>query len=263
MAEQNSKQIAKELSILTVIGVLAIIILNYSTDIFKRSKDLNPKECSPIYIYNCDSQISCESNNLFWWDEGCHLAEKAKPKPSEYPDYDYFQSLNKKIELVTSTPSWVKEPNNPKAIEGRKYKGFIKSNGNIRDAYLFVDVSVDNGKPLKVWDSIYISIRKVAGNYLYLPQDGHLLRSKSLKVPPSDTTRLLFDLRQIPFTDIPYSDENKYTNKDWLTLIQGADKFQLETFLSTLRKGGMINNISIGYECSEDTPNCKLELINF
>lgn len=184
-------------------------------------------------------------------------------KPSEYPDYDYYRSLNNKTELVTSTPSWVQELNNPKAIKGRQYKRFIKSDGNIVSAYLFVDISVDNGKPLRVWDSIYISLRKVVGRYLYFQQDGHLLRSKSLRVPPSNTTQLLYNLSQIPFTNIPYSDDNRYTNKNWLSLIQGAKTFQLETFLSTLSKGGMINNISIGYECAEETPNCKLELINF
>lgn len=261
MAERNFGQIVKELSILTAIGVLAVIILNYTTDIFN-SNNLNPGECSSVYFDSCKSKESCEENKLYWWDGACHLTEKLEPKPSEYPDYDYYQNLKNKLQLVTSTPSVVKEPNNPKSVEGRVYKIFLRSSGNIVKAYLFVDASVDGGKPLTVWDSVYISLRKIVDGHLYNPQDGHLLRSKSLKVPPSDTTQLLYSLEKVPFTNLPYSDYNIYKNKNWLSLIQGADKFQLETFLSTLREGGMINNISIGYECAGDTPNCRLELVD-
>jgi hypothetical protein len=187
------------------------------------------------------------------------IVEKAKPAPSKFSDYDYYQKLEK-LPLVTSTESWVEKKGDAEKVEGRVFKKFIRANGNIANAYLFVDVSVDNGEPLKIWDSIYVSLRKIKNNNLYIPLDGHLLRSESLKVPDSDTTQLLYDLRQIPFTAIPYSDNNKFTNKDWLLLLQNADKFQFETFLSTLREGGMIDNISIGYECSKETPDCGLRI---
>ena len=186
-----------------------------------------------------------------------NVVNKTKER-SEYPDFDFYQEM-KKISLVTFTESGVDK--NRKAI-GRSYRKIIKSGGGVLNAYLFVNVSVDDGKPLKVWDSIYVSLRKELNSYLRQPLDGHLLRSESLNVPENDTTTLLYDLRQIPFISIPYSDDKEPIYKDWLTLIQSADTFQFEAFLSTLRKDGKIIDISIGYKCEEDTPNCKLEALN-
>ncbi len=176
---------------------------------------------------------------------------------SQNSDFDFYNTLNK-IALSSSTESWV---NKNGKVEGRIYKKFIRVDGDISNAYLFVEVSVDNNKPLTVWDSIYVSLRKEVGGYLYEPVAGHLLRSKSLNIPPSNTTRLLYDMQQIPFTTIPYSDNNNFVNKNWLSNIQTAKTFQFETFLSTSRKGGKIVNISIGYQCAQETPNCKLEVI--
>lgn len=180
---------------------------------------------------------------------------------SEFPDYEYYKEM-KKIKLVDSVKSWVEEPEDKKSVEGRTYKRFIKvDNGNIANGYLFVDVSVDNGKPLTVWDSIYVSLRKIVNGYLYVPKNGHLLRSKSITIPKSNRTLLLYDLRQIPLTNLPYSDNNSFKNENWLSLLQEANKFELETFISTLRKGGEIHEITIGYECLETTPNCELQII--
>jgi len=199
-------------------------------------------------------------------------------KPSEFSDYNYFQAM-KHLELVPKpTASMVKKPNN--IAENEKIvKRFIKQKGDIANAYLFVDTSVDNGKPLTVWDSIYISLQRIAINYNqeypYKPFiDGHLLRSKTIKVPEGTATRLLYDMRNIPFTEIPYSDKNEpiYKNliemlnneyPDGLNIIENANDiiFEFKTFLSTLRNGGFINKVSIGYECAENTPDCELSVI--
>jgi hypothetical protein len=229
-------QIVKELSVLVGIGTLSIIILNYSTDIFKGPKVVE-REIEVV------KEVIIPSS------------------PSEYPDFNYFKDL-KKVELAYDIDSWVEESSGDLNIQGRKIVKFIKIDGEISNAFLYLNLSVDNGKPLTSWDSIYVSLRKNLNGHLYFPYDGHLLRSRSLSVPNSDTTTMLFDLRQIPLTSIPYSEKNDYVVKDWLSIIKDSDTFQFETFLSTLRSGGKINEISIGYECSPATPNCKLEIID-
>jgi hypothetical protein len=232
-------------------------------------------ECStstPIY---CITESQCNNINLYWWNDSCHLTQEEKSKPSEFSDYNYYLEM-KHLELVsTTTESIVKDPENMKE-DDKIIKRFIKQDGNIANAYLFVDVSVDFGKPLTVWDSIYISFQRMAINnnieYPYKPFiGGHLLRSKTIKVPEGSATRLLYDLRNVPFTYIPYSDSNDVTYNNLIKMLNNdyADGykinennnqiiFEFKTFLSTLRKGGYINKISIGYECAEETPNCKL-----
>lgn len=239
-----------------IITVTAIQLVGVCIDFLRKEFDLKPIEnASPIATTTPKNTITTENVKKII-DE----VEKTK-QPSKYPDFDYYNELDK-IVLASSTESWVNKEDNELKVDGRTYKKFLKMNGNITNAYLFVDVSVDNGKPLKIWDSIYVSLRKEINGYLYYPVEGHLLRSRSLEVPSSDITKLLYDLRQIPFTSIPYSNDNKFVNKDWLTLIQSANKFQFETFLSTIRKGGKINEISIAYECAKETPDCKLELLD-
>ncbi len=177
---------------------------------------------------------------------------------TKYPDFNFFKKLTK-LELVTTTPSWVDDDGQ---VYGREFKKFIKTEGEISNAYLFVNSSVDYGEPLKIWDSIYISLSKEVNGYSYQPLDGHLLRSESLAVPPTSTTALLYSLSDIPFVSIPYSESNKPTYKNWLKLLQNAETFQFETFLSTQRRGGEILEVSIGYECDTKTPDCRLQLID-
>lgn len=274
MPDENKKN---EFFIL-LISALFIGVGVYFT-LFHKSTPVNPVNfCSketPIY---CENNEKCNQINLFWWNDSCHLTAEEKSNPSEFADYNYYLEM-KQLELISvPAESWVKVPD--KINEDEKIvKKFIKQNGNIANAYFFVDASVDNGKPLTVWDSIYISIQRVVKKYgkeyPYKPfLDGHLLRSKSIEVPEGKTTRLLYDLRNIPFTAIPYSDKNEPTYENWISILNNEytdgykidEKsneiiYQFKTFLSTLRKGGYINKITIGYECAEETPDCKLSLI--
>ena len=270
MPDENKKN---ELFIL-LISILFIGLGIYFTLFYKPELNVCSNE-TPIY---CIAEEECKKINLFWWNGSCHLAVEEKSKPSEFADYNYYLEM-KSLELVSApTESWVRKAGEIKDNE-KIVKRFIRQDGNIANAYLFVDASVDNGKPLTVWDSIYISLQRVAVNYNkeypYKPfLDGHLLRPKSIGVPEGSATRLLYDLRNIPFTTIPYSDKNEPTYENLIEMLNNeytdgykidekSNKiiYEFKTFLSTLRKGGFINKIVIGYECAEETPDCKLSLI--
>jgi hypothetical protein len=175
----------------------------------------------------------------------------------KYPDFSFYQEI-KKINLVSNVESGVNQENE---VYGRKYTKFIKTEGEIANAYLHVNVAVDNGKPLKAWDSVYVSLRKEENGYLYEPYDGHLLRGQSLPVPPSDTTVLLYDISSLPLVASPYSENNVPQLANWLQLIKSSSTFQFETFLSSQREAGEIIEISIGYECERLSPDCKLEVL--
>jgi len=168
-------------------------------------------------------------------------------KPSEFPDFEAYKSFNKKIILVKDNASYVTI--DYKKIGEVKKRLLVK--GKFRRAYLFINASVDNGKPLTVYDSIYILL-----NY----RGGHILRNQSLSVPASDTTQLLYDMRKIPYlTGLPYSETKQPLHADWLNEINSKKEIPFYTFLSSWRIGGMIKEITIAFECEENS-KCDISL---
>jgi len=219
MDQKNFKQIATEALILVSIGVVALIILNLTTDIFRTPREKIIEKEVPVV---------------------------SEPKPSEYPDYEAYKSLSNKIILVKDNYSFVTK--DYKRIGEIKKKFLIT--GKFRRAYIFIDVSVDNGRPLTIYDSIYLTL-----NY----KGGHLLRNKSLPIPPSDTTKLLYDMREIPYIkNIPYSENKQPLFTNWSAELNSKKTIPLYSFLSSWREGSLIKEISIAFECEEGS-NCDIK----
>lgn len=268
----------KIISILSYLAIMAITVFAGSWVIsFLVNKNQEHKTCTKINPELC-KQSECVNIGYYWWGNACNLTTEEESKSSEFPDYNFYLGMKNHFELIsTTTPSYVKEADKI-TDEEKEIKWFVKQNGKIAGGYLFIDVSVNDlnndsvsKSALTVWDSVYVSLQGIINNYKYNPvSNGHLFRPKSLNVPESQTTRLLYDLRQIPFTTIPYSDKNDYKYQDWLKFLNndyGFDEkqnnvvFEFKTFLSTLKSGGVINKIIIGYECEDVTPDCNLEFI--
>ncbi|MCX6785904.1 MAG: hypothetical protein NTZ18_03590 [Candidatus Komeilibacteria bacterium] len=202
------------------------------------------------------------SNNNENSNQNQNTNQVVEPKPSEFPDYDFYQKDKNKIELVASRASWVQN-----GVKIGEIKPKFKVTGQIVNGYLFVDASADNGGPLTIWDSVYVTLRKL--NYMPI-KGGHLFRKEGfvLKVPPTQTTQLLYSLKEIPyipegiFNGTGYSENKTHATSNWIDLFKDGDTLEMDTFLSTARSGGMINKITIAWECAEATPDCKLEPIN-
>ncbi len=157
--------------------------------------------------------------------------------PSEFPDYDAFQVMEKRLIIVQDQESFSPKD---KSIIGRVEKN-IKIKGEFSRAYLYVESSVDNGKPLSQFDSIFINL-----DY----SGGHLFRKDSLKLPNGNITKLLYGLNQVPvLNSIPYSETKTPKILDWFNLLQDGNIMRFDTFLSSLRPGGKLNLIEIRYEC--------------
>ena len=134
--------------------------------------------------------------------------------------------------------------------QGSKTIEFL-TKGKFRRAYIFINASVDNGKPLTSYDSIYVTL-----NY----KGGHILRNKSLAIPASNTTRLLYDMQEIPYiTNVPYSENKQPLFVNWLAELNSRNNNSLYTFLSSWRRGGLIEEISIAFECEENS-SCDIIL---
>ena len=170
-----------------------------------------------------------------------NTVEQSLSKPSKFPDYEAYKAFEKKITIVRDQVSFVTK--DYKKI-GEVEKQFLVK-GKFRRAYIFISASVDNGKPLTVYDSIYLLL-----NY----KGGHILRDKSLPIPPSDTTQLLYDMREIPYiTSIPYSESKQPLFTNWLNEINSKESISFYTFLSSWRPGGLIKEITIAFECKENS----------
>ncbi len=160
----------------------------------------------------------------------------ATTTPSQFPDYDAYLLMEKRLEIAVDRESYSPKD---KPIIGR-IKKTLETQGEFSRAYIYVEASVDNGKPLTQWDSIYMTLGYIGGQ---------LQRTSSLKVPDGEITKVLFGLNQIPFTTLPYSENNAPTMKDWFALISKQGELNFDAFLSTLRPGGKINRIEIRYQC--------------
>jgi len=226
MNEQNNKNLIRDRLITLGIGTFAIILVLGSISLvnFYLNKKFPKEEKPPIVII-----------------------KEPKPKASEFPDYEAYKSFGKKITLIRDQTSFVTK--DYKKV-GEVEKQFLVK-GKFRRAYVFISASVDNGKPLTVYDSIYILLND---------KGGHILRNKSLPTPPSDTTQLLYDMREIPYiTSIPYSENKPASFTNWLDELNSKENISFYTFLSSWRPGGLIKEITIAFECEENS-ECDIVL---
>src|SRR3989344_4249565 len=105
--------------------------------------------------------------------------------PSEIPDFDAYESMQKRLVLVENKETYAPKG---KPIIGRTTRD-LSVTGKFSRIYIYIEASVDNGKALTQWDSIFMALNG---------KGGHLLRSYSLKVPGDTITKLLYGLNQIP-----------------------------------------------------------------
>lgn len=226
--------------------VFSIMFLLGSFFFFWKAGFFEPKEipsCSISNLELCDTEELCNSIDLYWWDNACHIVEKPPPVFSEYPDYDAIQGLNSQV-VIENQVSW-----SPKGkIIG--HERILQVKGQFSRIYLYAEVSVNN-KPLTQYESLYIK----ANN-----QGGHIFRPRSLKIPPNTITRLLYAANNISYLPtIPYSETKIPLTTDWFELFKDGKLIKFNTFISSL-KPATINKIVIYYDCIEGI-DCKIELL--
>ncbi len=109
----------------------------------------------------------------------------------------------------------------------------------IIEGYLFLKVSAGDGM-LSNKESVYVYLKD--GTH-----GGHLMKSKSLISDPKLTGQYLYKLNAMPLTTIPYSDDNPYIEKNWLSLLNAQNYNYFGGFVSTVR-GGKIEKVVFAFE---------------
>src|SRR3989344_1366268 len=215
MANEFLKKLASK-AFPTVLFVGSILVLYFFTGIFDRAEQVLTPTPTPT----------------------------ATILPSEFPDYEAYKSMEKRLVIAENRESYSPK-NQPKV--GRLTKQLTTS-GQFSRIYIYIEASVDNGKPLSQWDSIYMAMGS---------EGGHLFRPHSLKFPGDTITRLLYGLNQIPVISLPYSENKIPAALNWFDNFTNNSVIKFDTFLSSLRVGGKINSIELRYECEGDS-ECEI-----
>ncbi len=177
-------------------------------------------------------------------------ASKIPEEKIAYPDFYTATNEMHKTQVITDLASYVKKDTGE--IVGQMKVGLTRV-GKISRGYLIVKASVDQGRPLTIYDSIYLKLGD---------SGGHILRNKSLKTPNEPITSLLYPLNSIPYLrSIPYNENKQGEVTDWLTAINNSTKPIIFGFLSSSRAGGTLKEVTFAYECEPETPDCSLSVI--
>lgn len=225
MDTKNFWQVARDLAILVGVGVAAIIILNYSTDIFQTPRIIEREVPAPTPT-STPPVVTVE------------------PKPSEYPDFDQLSNL-KKISIATEYETWTPEAVMAKA---KVNNTVVVQRGSIAKAYVYIRASL-NDRALTQWESVYLKLNNLGG---------HLFRPQSLPVPPSNKTQLLFALNDVPYLDaVPYSEQKTPARVNIFPLFKEKAEITIISFISSLRPA-KLEELTIYYECIDGNESCEL-----
>lgn len=192
--------------------------------------------------------------------EGALTPEKITP--SEFPDYDELSKLSS-TGLIKDKPSSATSKDDP------DFTKMLEVNGDFSGMYIYAEASV-NGRVLTDWDSLYIKFDTESQTLGEFKTGGHLFRPKSLRTPQSETsTRILFNASVVPYLPtVPYSEARVPLTVNWFENVfrnpqspHTSRKIRFDTFLST-SKNGVIHSIILYYECSAQTPDCYIRIVD-
>lgn len=185
------------------------------------------------------------------------LVIQTEEKPSQYPDYDAIKGQNpdlkiKAVRITSHCPPDGCKNDRPATIDFDGINKRYEVKGEFSRAYLYIEGSVDYGRPLTTWDDFYFSLNSFGG---------HLIdEDNSLPVPPGDFSRYLYDLRSISYYPTIQDKEkriNKKVDVDLFRFFHDGAVFNISTTISSNRPGRIMEEVSLYYECFEGS-SCNI-----
>jgi len=118
----------------------------------------------------------------------------------------------------------------------------LKTAGSLGEIFLYVEASVENPETqLTKFDSIYV--------YLDSGDDGGLIRRDKSFIHSKNserTTRLLFNLKELPLSMLPYSEKGEPRILDFTTKLEQNGTHRLGAFVGSQR-GGVLKKMILGH----------------
>lgn len=195
--------------------------------------------CDNNHIQFCTTQDICKSAKLYWWDNYCHITNEPAPQLSEYPDYNTALSFSSTTIVADTTTTAQFNPITKK----------LTLSGKFQRMYFLISASVDYGKPLTVYDDIFLNL--IPG--FPFANGAHLVPTDSLPTPPSSKSTLLYSANYLQLK--PLKSDTK-TAFDASALFKDGKSLTLMTTLSSARNGGEFSFV-IYYEC-EASSTCSI-----
>lgn len=170
--------------------------------------------------------------------------------------YSLLKSKGQFIQLADSQSSYAYQGHFTSNI---KPTVFISGEDDIACGYLYLKLSKSN-KPLdKLYDSIYINPHSFGG---------HILREKGIILNEAENyTEAIIPLNAVSYLPgLPYNSKaQNFKIADWSKLLNVNSHVSFDIGLSTMDKGGMINDITIVYKCwdmetGKESNNCQLSI---
>lgn len=165
---------------------------------------------------------------------------------SKYPDYSSLSTLNH-LNIISNFTSWTPDSK----LENDKTKmAIVLDKGRLSKGYVYIKASISSN-PLTRSESVYLKMNN---------RGGHLVKNRSLPVPGSDRTELLFPLDSVFFySKLPYTDSSPQFSVNFLAMFFPNSKVRIDTFISSL-KPAVLEDVSIFYDC-EVAGECSLSLL--
>lgn len=182
------------------------------------------------------------------------IKEVVKHRPTCPNTSDYFSELRKNPEQIVILAKDLSSY----GVGGRFVnikRTIVRSTGfgsQIACGYLFVKAQAA-GRPLQQeWEHPYVKPGQFGGHFVL---DNAIVNSER-----DGATELLFNLSNIVYTEELSSEVRK---ADWVALLNVSDRTDFDIALSTTDPGGVINEVSIVYQCwspetGQITQDCRL-----
>lgn len=172
---------------------------------------------------------------------------------------DEFQSLKQKGQSLQLTTGQLTHGENGRFVGLKSVTVSITGKDEISCGYIYVKAS-KGGKSLEdKYDSVYID-----------PQDfgGHLLRTKGiLNTNAQNFTEFLLPLSAVSFLpNLPYDpNAQNFRIANWATMLNVNSHVYFDIALSTVSKGGLIEDVTIAYKCwdpqtGDESNDCQLSI---
>lgn len=211
MAQKNFLQIVKELSILIGIGVVALIILNFTTDIFGPQRIIEKQTIKETIIAATTTPVAL------------------------YPEFDSLSTMENLI-LLSDAKSYT--PNGD--TQDYSYMKYIKPAGEFSKIYLYIEASFNNGKLTGAQD-IYVKFNDFGGH----------VKNKPLSAPDSSISRLLYDADNIQYVETISKPKIEAVSwLDVFNDTSRSEKnVRLDVFISS-REEALIEKMELYYQCA-------------
>jgi hypothetical protein len=134
-------------------------------------------------------------------------------------------------------------------------------NGGNGGPGVYIEGYVDYGRQFTKYDDLYFTINK-HGGHIHINDN----KDNRIKTPmDSGKTIMLYNLNSISFVNTYFQGHRKdHTthNYNFYDLIINAPILDISFFISSDRKGSNINELSIYYQCADDSQNCNISEIS-